>query len=147
MRTRFMKLTIVGVLAIVGTAIVTGPAFGSESTPFAPQQQPQHALRLASGSSYSAFPEVVRTMNEWQRASTAQPSQHVQVTPSYSAFPEVVRTMNDTSAANTQVLASSSDGFSWSDAGIGFAIGIGVLCFLEFLFVGIRRSKAPPVPA
>jgi hypothetical protein len=142
-----MKLTIVGVLAIVGTAIVTGPAFGSESTPFAPQQQPQHALRLASGSSYSAFPEVVRTMNEWQRASTAQPSQHVQVTPSYSAFPEVVRTMNDTSAANTQVLASSSDGFSWSDAGIGFAIGIGVLCFLGFLFVGIRRSKAPPVPA
>jgi hypothetical protein len=97
--------------------------------------------------SYSAFPEVVRTMNDWQRASTAQPSQHVQVTPSYSAFPEVVRTMNDTSAANTQVLASSSDGFSWSDAGIGFAIGIGVLCFLGFLFVGIRRSKAPPVPA
>jgi hypothetical protein len=51
MRTRFTKLTIVGALAIVGTAIVTGPAFGSESTPFAPQQRPQHALRLASGSS------------------------------------------------------------------------------------------------
>ena len=147
MRTRFTKLTIVGALAIVGTAIVPGPAVGSESTSFARQQQPQRALRLASGSSYSAFPEVVRTMNDWQRASTAQPSQHVQVTPSYSAFPEVVRTMNDTSAAHTQVLAASSDGFSWSDAGIGFAIGIGVLCFLGFFFVGIRRSKAPPVPA
>jgi hypothetical protein len=158
MHKRFMKIILVGTLAVVVTSIVVGTASarvynsgnssvsllcyprgvvgapGLDTATSTPTTQ--HVQKSLVTAGYSAFPEVTRTMTT---------TQHVQkslVTTGYSAFPEVTRTMN-----LGNVTPATSSGFDWSNAGIGAGIGIGVASILALSSIAIRRSKATAAPA
>jgi hypothetical protein len=50
-------------------------------------------------------------------------------------------------AVHHPVAAASDSGSAWSNVWLGVAIGIGVLCIVGLVTVGIRRSKATPATA
>jgi hypothetical protein len=151
MHKRFMKLIVVGILAVVVAAIFAGTASARVYIPGDKQQQvstsASDSAAIAGGGTVSLPGHVYARGTQVAPAigtpesgpATAQKSI---VASSYGDFPEVVRTMN-----LGKVTPASSSSFSWSDASIGAGIGIGVLCILGLFTVAIRRSKVTPAHA
>jgi hypothetical protein len=73
-------------------------------------------------------------------------------------FPNVLRLQStltpterqqlDSAVAATSGVSSSGSDFSWSNAGVGIGIGLAIAGGLALVaVVGVRRSKATPLPA
>jgi hypothetical protein len=151
----FTKLTVVGILGLVVTAIFAATA--SARVYISGDTQTQVSLKASDSAAVAGGGTVSLPGHMYAKGTqvapavgtpeSGPPAQHVQkstVTSSYSSFPEVARTMN---LGKVAPAPANDNGFTWSDAGIGAAIGIGVLLVLGLFSVGIRRSKATPAHA
>jgi hypothetical protein len=121
-----LKLTGATALAAVvsGTAIgtVSAAVFVPRSTDSPKAVQVEQANRRAFIPGYTDFPNALRL---------AQPKQ--EFIPGYTDFPNFLR-LSDSRATHVKAVVappaaepSSSAGFGWSDAGIGFAVTLSVV--------------------
>ncbi len=166
MHTRSMKPILVGTLAVVVAAIVTGAASAALAQPVKKSSPPaQHVQQATAMPGLSDFPEVVRTLNEANadkplampglsdfpevvRSLNDANVQKQLAMPGLSDFPEVARTLNGANAASHAKVASESDsGFDWSSAGVGVGIALGALSGFALVAVGMKRRKAIAAPA
>ena len=131
-----MKLVGVGILGLILAAIFAGSAFARHVTPVDPQQQAAlQAWAQTQGSDSAAVPGggTVSVAGGFYPKGT-------QVAPALGS-PE------SGPAVHREVAAASDSGSGWSNVWLSIAIGIGVLCIVGIVSVGIRRSKATPATA
>jgi hypothetical protein len=106
----YSKVTLIGTLTCILAAIIVGSALAK---PGPLNLSTTTAQKPLAAPGYSDFPEVVRTMNEW----------------------------NASKALTASVVAKGDSGFKWGDAGVGAGTILALTGILALVTVGIKRRS------